>query len=121
MTVRPAERKHTRLAALAASLTLLVTGLVTAAYAAPAHDTLCSETGDATLEVSENELSATFVNHEIEIQDTADDEVDALSAEHLLRPSAAATIREAFAGGDDAIEQTDELARFKRQMYRKDI
>jgi hypothetical protein len=141
MTVKPTERKQTNLAALAASLAL-ATGFVTAAYAAPVRDTLCSKTHDATLEISENELSATLVSHEIEIRDS-DDKVDTLSADHLLGPRAAATIREAFADSDDVTEQTeaqpsdaddtiimntrvpgfsdDELARFKRQMYRKDI
>jgi hypothetical protein len=140
MTVRPTERKTINLAAFAASLAL-ATGFMTAASAAPVHNTLCSETRDATLEVSDNELSATLVNHELEIQDA--DGVDALSASHLLRPRAAATIREAFADSDDETEQPeakqaeaddtvimntrvpglsdDEMARFKRLMYRKDI
>lgn len=141
MTVRPTRQKQTNLAALAASL-LLATGFVTAAYAAPVHDTLCSETQDASLEVSENELSPTFVNHEIEGQD-AIAKAKAVSADQLLRPRAAATIREVFSDSDDESEQSsaeqsdaddtvimntrvpgfsdDELARFKRQMYRKDI
>ncbi|MGB5629917.1 MAG: hypothetical protein WBM57_11155 [Woeseiaceae bacterium] len=141
MTVRPTERKTFNLAALAASLAL-ATGFVTAAFAAPSHEPLCSKSRDATLEVSENELSVTLVNHEIEVQQAAD-KVDTLSANHLLRPRAAATIREVFADSDDDTEQPeaqqsdvddtvimntrvpgfsdDELARFKRQMLRKDI
>jgi len=139
MAVRPTERKKINLAALAASLAL-ATGFMTASSAAPVHDRLCSDTHDATLEVSDNELSATLVNHELENQDA---EVDALSADNLLRPQAAATIREAFADSDDESEHVeatqteaddtvimntrvpgfsdDELARFKRQMYRQDI
>lgn len=141
MTVRPTERKAFNLAALAASLAL-ATGFVTAAFAAPSHDPLCSESHDATLEVSENELSITLANHEIENQE-ATDKVDTLSVNHLLRPRAAATIREVFADSDDDTEQPeaqqsdvddtvimntrvpgfsdDDLARFKRQMLRKDI
>jgi hypothetical protein len=141
MTVRPTERKTFNLAALAASLAL-ATGFVTAAFAAPSHEPPCSKSRGATLEVSENELSITLVNHEIEVQQAAD-KVDTLSANHLLRPRAAATIREVFADSDDDTEQPeaqqsdvddtvimntrvpgfsdDELARFKRQMLRKDI
>lgn len=141
MTVRPTERKTFNLAALAASLAL-ATGFVTVAFAAPSHEPICSKSRDATLEVSENELSVTLVNHEIEVQQAAD-KVDTLSANHLLRPRAAATIREVFADSDDDTEQPeaqqsdvddsvimntrvpgfsdDELARFKRQMLRKDI
>jgi len=142
MTVTPTRRRQTNLAALAASL-LLATGFVTTAYAAPVHDTLCSETQDASLEVSENELSPTFVNHEIEDQDAVA-KAKAVSADQLLRPRAAATIREVFSDSDDGSEQSnadeqsdaddtvimntrvpgfsaDDLARFKRQMFRKDI
>jgi hypothetical protein len=141
MAVRPTERKQGNLTALAVSL-VLATGFVTSANGAPVHGTLCSETHDATLEVSEIELTASLVNHEMESQDSAD-KVDTLAADHLLRPRAAATIREVFADGDDEAEQSetaqaeadeavimntrvpgysdDELTRFKRQMYRKDI
>ena len=141
MAVGPARRKQDKLAALAASLALAA-WFVTPAFAAPAHDTLCSDSRDATLEVSENELSATLVNHEMKEPDAAD-KVDALSADHLLSPRAAATIRKVFADSDDEVEESeatqteadetvimntrvpgfsdDELARFKRQMYRKDI
>jgi hypothetical protein len=141
MAVRPTDRKQVNLAALAASLALAA-GLMTSAYAAPVHDTLCSETRDATHEVSDNELASIFVNHDLEDPDTTS-KADTLSAKHLLTPRAAATVREAFADSNDQTEQPeakqaeaddtvimntrvpgfsdDELARFKRQMYRKDI
>jgi len=141
MAVRPLERKQGKLAALAVSL-VLATSFVTTASGAPVRDMLCSETHDATLEVSRIELTASLVNHDMEDQDTAD-KVDSLAADHLLRPRAAATMREVFADSDDEAEQTeaeqaeadeavimntrvpgysdDELTRFKRQMYRKDI
>ena len=141
MTARPIGRKQGNLAALAASLAL-ATGFVTAAHAAPVHETLCSDKRDATREVSENELSITLINHEVEDQEAAE-KVDVLSAEHALRPRAVATIREVFADSEDEAEPAkteqsdaddtvimntrvpgfsdDELARFKRQMYRKDI
>ena len=141
MAVGPTRRKQDKLAVLAAGFALAA-WFVTPAFGAPAHDTLCSESRDATLEVSENELSATLVNHEMKEQD-ATDRVDALSADHLLSPRAAATIRKVFADSDDEAEEAeatqtdadetvimntrvpgfsdDELARFKRQMYRKDI
>jgi hypothetical protein len=141
MAERPTKRKQANLAALAASLAL-ATGFVTAADAAPLHDTLCGVSDDATLEVSDNELSATLVSHDIEAEETAD-KVDELSADHILRPRAIATIREVFADSEENVETSatkpseaddtvimntrvpgfsdDELARFKRQMYRKDI
>lgn len=142
MAVRPSEQKQGNLAALAVGL-VLATGFVTSAHGAPVHGTLCSETHDATLEVSRNELTASLVNHEMEGQDAADEKMDTLAADHLLRPRAAATIREVFADRDDEAEPSDaaeneadeavtmntrvpgysdaELMRFKRRMYRKDI
>ena len=142
MAVQPSEQKQGNLAALAVSL-VLAAGFMTSANGAPVHATLCSETHDATLEVSQIELTASLVNHEMESQDAADDKVDSLAADHLLRPRAAATIREVFADSDDEAESSDaaeseadealimntrvpgysddELMRFKRQMYRKDI
>lgn len=139
MTVRPTERNQGNIAALAASLALAI-AFVSPAIGAPVHGTLCSETREAaTLEISENELTASLVNHEIEDQENVDD----LAADHLLRPRAAATISEVFADSDDETEQPeaeqsdaddsmimntrvpgfsdDEMARFKRQMFRKDI
>lgn len=141
MAVGPTRRKLDKLAVLATGLALAA-WFVTPAFGAPVHDTLCNESRDATLEVSEYELSATLVNHEMKEQ-VATDRVDAPSADHLLSPRAAATIREVFADSDDEAEESeatqtdaddtvimntrvpglsdDELARFKRQMYRKDI
>jgi len=141
MAVGPTRRKQDKLAVLAAGLALAA-WFATPAFGAPAHDALCNESRDATLEVSENELSATLINHEVTEQDAAD-RVDILSADHLLSPRAAATIRKVFADSDDEVEESeatqteadetvimntrvpgfsdDELARFKRQMYRKDI
>ncbi len=113
MAVRPTERKQGNIAAVAASL------LLTALVAAP-----------------------TLASHDVVEPDSAD-KVDVLSADHLLKPRVEATVREVFADSDDEAEpaeavQTeadepvimntrvpgvsdDELARFKRQMYRKDI
>ena len=141
MAVRPVERKQGNIIALAVSL-VLATGFVSSASGAPVHDRLCSDSHDATLEVSENELTASLVSHDMQEQD-ADDKVETLAADHLLRPSAAATIREVFADSDSETDQSDaaqeeaedtvimntrvpgysdnELARFKRQMLRNDI
>ena len=110
--------------------------------AAPAYDTLCENTHSATLEVAQNELTAAPVSHDVE-QDSPADKVDVLSADHLLKPSVEAIVREAFADTDDEedVSETshteaedpvmmntrvpgvsdDELARFKRQLLRKDI
>lgn len=141
MAVPPTGRKQGNIAAVAASL--LLTALIAApALAAPAYKALCDKTHDATLEVSKNELTSTLVSHDLVEPDSAD-KVDVLSADHLLKPRVEATVREVFADSDDEAEpaeavQTeaddpvimntrvpgvsdDELARFKRQMYRKDI
>lgn len=145
MAVRPTERKQGTIAAVAASLVLtaLVATLSAApALAAPALESLCDKTHNATLEVSEIQLTATPVSHDTVETDSAA-KVDVLSADHLLKPRVEATIREVFADSDDETKaaedvQTeaddpvimntrvpgvsdDELARFKRQMYRKDI
>jgi len=145
MAVRPTGRKQGNIAAVAASLllTALVATLSAApTFAAPAYEALCNKTHDATLDVSENELTATPVSHDVVEPDSAD-RVDVLSADHLLKPRVEATVREVFVDSDDEAEPAeavpteaddpvimntrvpgvsdDELARFKRQMYRKDI
>lgn len=140
MAGRPTERKHVTLAALAAGFAL-ATGFMASASGAPVRGGLCSDDAqEATLEVPKGELSATLVNHELE-GSAVSEKVDALSADQLLTPSAAAEIREVFgdseteqadaadADADDAVIMNtrvpgysdDELARFKRQMFRKDI
>ena len=138
MAVRPTERNQGNIAVLAASLALAVI-FVSPAVGAPVQGTLCGEPGDATLDISESELTASLINHEFESQD----EDGRLTADQLLRPLAAATIHKVFADSDDESEPTeaepaeadesiimntrvpgfsdDELARFKRQMLRKDI
>ena len=141
MAVRPTERKQGTIAAVAASL-VLTAWIAAPALAAPAHESLCDKTHDATLEVSETQLTAIPVSHDTVETDSAA-KVDVLSADHLLKPRVEATVREVFADSDDETKaaedvQTeaddpvimntrvpgvsdDELARFKRQMYRKDI
>lgn len=141
MAVRPPGHKQGNIAGFTACLALAA-WIASPALAAPAHDTLCDKTHDATLEVAENQLTATPVSHDVE-QDASADKVDVLSDDHLLKSSVEAIVREVFADGEDEADpaeavQTDaddpvimntrvpgvsddELARFKRQMYRKDI
>lgn len=141
MAIRPPGHRQGNIAASTACLVLaaLIAG---PALAAPAHDALCDKSHDATLDVSENQLTATAVSHDVE-QEASADNVDILSDDHLLKSSVEAIVREAFADDEDDAElaealQTDaddpvilntrvpgvsddELARFKRQMFRKDI
>ncbi len=141
MAIRPPGHKQGKIAGITASL-VLAAWFASPALAAPARDAICDDGHDATLDVREQQLTATPVSHDME-QETAADEVDVLSADHLLKPSVEAIIREVFTDGEDETESTeaiqteaddpvimntripgvsdDELARFKRQMYRRDI
>ena len=128
-----------------ASIALLLTCAWFAApvmAAAPAHETLCDKTHRATLNVNQSELTATRVSHDAE-DVTSPTDVDALAADHILKSSVKATVREVFPdsdaepesadvaepSADDAVLMNtrvpglsdDALARFKRQMLRKDI
>lgn len=139
MAVRPTERKQGKIAAGAVSL-VLAAWIAAPALAAPAYEAICNKAHNATLEVSADELTAATVSHDVVATDSAD-KVDVLSADHLLKPRVEATVREVFAddetepaeavqteADDSVIMNTrvpgvsdDELARFKRQMYRRDI
>ena len=121
---------------------VLAAWIASPALAAPAYETLCEKTHNATLDIARNELTASPVSHDVEPEASAD-KVEVLSADHLLKPSVEAIVREAFADSDDEDDASDtvqteaedpvimntrvpgfsddQLARFKRQMYRKDI
>ena len=126
----------------AAALTLLLlTGIFAVpVLAAPGYDILCDDHHEATLDVSADELTARPVSHELEAQKNQDAET--VSADQLLKPRFDATVREIFAEEDDeeTLQESDaetddpaalrirvpgvtdeELVRFKRQMYRRDI
>lgn len=130
MAVRPRKPQQGTTASAAAAF-VLAGWFAAPALAAPDHDILCDESHDATLEVTERELSATPVNTSEELLEN-----------HLLKPRVEATAREVFseidedADGDDPdkSEADDapvesvipslpnaEMLRIKRQMYRRDI
>ncbi|MDJ0709895.1 MAG: hypothetical protein QNJ14_05880 [Woeseiaceae bacterium] len=127
----------------AGSLALLVLTSVFAVpvLAAPDHDILCDDHHEATLEISPSQLSATTVSHDPSTVDS-DDSAETVSADRLLKPRFDATVREIFS--DDEVEEDaeeveveaedpaalrirvpgvsdEDLVRFKRKMYRRDI
>lgn len=129
MATQPRAPQHGRTAA-AAALLVAVGWLTGPAIAAPEPDLFCADDLDATLNVSDTELSATPVNTSI-----------GLLGNHLLKPRVKATAREVFADDDGADSEVateesavdapsepvsnsstdDQATPFKRQMYRRDI
>ncbi len=111
--------------------------------AAPDHDILCEDHHQATLEIAATELVVSPVSHEPETA-AAVDETQPVSADRLLRPRFDATVREIFADDDDETEveaeetesvtedpavlrirvpgvSDEDLVRYKRRMFRRDI
>jgi hypothetical protein len=145
MAVRQTASKQSE---IAATLALLALG---AWYSAPAlaasdHDILCEESHSATLQVARNELIPRPVSHDVDsshIADMTSSSSDILSKDPVLKKRVDATVREVFADteseplteAETAGEPDDndilephaprmsdgQFARFKRQMYRKDI
>jgi hypothetical protein len=114
-----------------ATAALVVAAWFTApVFAAAAPDLLCNDPMSATLEVAEDDLTATPVSNNEEAM-----------KDHLLKPRVKAAVREVFSEGDEddieeldieAIEEDPAKARIermsdgepvpvKRQMYRRDI
>ena len=140
MVGRPSEPKRGNTAATAALLVLA--GLLAGpAQAAPDHEILCDESHNATLDVATTELTAQPVSHEPE--SSTPDDSDTPTADQLLKPRFDATVREIFAEEEEESEPAEiveeeaedpallrirvpgvsdeDLVRFKRQMYRRDI
>jgi len=145
MAVRQTASKQGK---IAAALALLALGAwyATPALAASDHKFLCEESHSATLEVARNELTARPVSHDVDASDIADltsSSSDILSKDHVLKKRVDEAVREVFADtereslteAETAGEPDDadilepyaprmsdgQFARFKRQMYRKDI
>ena len=118
--------------------------LATSAFAAPAlaapdHDILCDEPHEATLDISAEELTALPVSHDINVPKKETD-AETVSADQLLKPRFDATVQEIFAEDEEDLDESEtddeepsalrirvpgvseeDLVRFKRQMYRRDI
>ena len=130
MAPRPKEPQRGNTAALAAVLTLAMWA-ATPALATSDRDIRCDDEQQATLEVSDQALSATPAN-------TSDE----LLENHLLKPRVDATLREIFNDSEDApttddatqgdvnasdsepaVRSTSEEDQtpLKRRMYRRDI
>ena len=121
-------------------LLLLTSGFAVPALAAPDHDAFCDGHDEANLEISAAELAATPVSHELD--DPERNESETVSADQLLKPRFDAMVREVFVEdeNEEGLEEAqieadepaalrirvpgvsdDDLVRFKRQMYRRDI
>ena len=125
------------------ALLLLTSGFAVPVLAAPNHDILCDDQHEATLDISAEELATRPVSHELETQKNAEN-TETVSASQLLKPRFDATVREVFAEDEEDVQESeteaeaeveepaalrirvpgisdDDLVRFKRQMYRRDI
>jgi hypothetical protein len=145
MAVRPSEPKQGKVSAAAV---LLLAGLFAGPVCgAPNHEIICDDAHDATLEISSDELTASTVSHELENDDVAAEiasEMGILPQGHALKPNVEAAVRDMFTDSekdsaahdvneaqesDTAVIMNtrvpgisdDQLARIKRQMFRKDI
>lgn len=145
MAVRQPLPQHARITASAVAL-LLAAGAAPVLGAA-STDLLCPDAADATLAIPATELSAATVSHESTPSESATrDNTAEISPTHVLRPQVKAAIRDVFSATveerETAVEDTvvpedrdetprmntrvpgiadNELLRYKRQMYRRDI
>ncbi len=138
MVGRPDTPKQGKTTATLALL-LLAGGFAVPVLAAPDHTILCDDHHEATLDISAEELSAKPVSHELDAQKN-EENTENVSADQLLKPRFDATVREIFAEDDEEAAESeaeaeepkalrirvpgvsdDDLVRFKRQMYRRDI
>ena len=132
---------------LIAAAALLLSAWSLTASAASGYQALCPDTDSATLEISDTELNAnTTARDGLPESSVGDDTGDALGASQLLQPGPKAALSEAFTDteattvsgvdevvspqvSDDAVHMNtrvpgvadDELTRYKRQMFRRDI
>ncbi len=139
MAGRPETPKQGNTAATL-TLVLLTCGFAVPVLAAPDHAIFCDDHHEATLDISDTELTAMPVSHELEARKGKDAET--VSADQLLKPRFDATVRKVFTEeeSEEELQETDtevddpaalrirvpgvtdeELVRFKRQMYRRDI
>ncbi|MDJ0750397.1 MAG: hypothetical protein QNJ11_13000 [Woeseiaceae bacterium] len=139
MVGRPETPKQGNTAASLA-LVLLTCGFAVPVLAASDHDVFCDDHREATLDISAAELTAKPVSHELETENSKNTET--VSADQLLKPRFDATVRKVFTDeeSEEELQETDaevddpaalrirvpgvtdeELVRFKRQMYRRDI
>lgn len=140
MAVGPTAPKRGNIAATAAVL-LLAGCLAAPVLAAPDHGLACSDDRAVTLDVASHELVPT--SHEVsgnEEPETVATTIESVAADHLLKPRVEAAARKVFADDNasrdakvaepegDEVTQTrlrrvsdNELAPFRRQMFRKDI
>jgi hypothetical protein len=145
--------KSTQQNNFAAGMALLVlAGFFTApTLAATSAKIDCPDAEKATLDVSDNALTAGFVSNNIASASATEDKIEFTPSDSLLAPRAAAAIRDAFdsprslpmagtdskpaaAESDDEIKTPDagmdtelpgvsreDFLRYKKQMYRRDI
>ena len=117
------------------ALLLLAGGFAMPALAAPDHTILCEDHHEATLDISADALATRPVSHELDAQKDPDN-TETVSADQLLKPRFDATVREIFAEDEEEAQEAEEpkalrirvpgvtdeeLVRFRRQMYRRDI
>ena len=146
MTGRQSMPGQGRYFAAAAAIALVVALHAGPAVAASSTPVKCDDIADITLDIAASDLKAHIVSHEIDAKGVENeksvDESDALSSTHYLAPRVEAVLRKVFkkdtatpvadrpiADSDKQPEMNtripgisdDELARHKRQMYRKDI
>jgi len=113
------------------------------AFAATSSSALCDDVADLTFRVPAKELQANEVSHDVDTKVVAKTEhaIDTLPPSHYLAPRVNAALREMFKDKTAALSDSDttegsnppvmktyvpgvsdeELAQYKRQMYRTDI
>lgn len=130
---------------LIAAAVLLLSAWTVSASAASGYQALCPDTESATLEIRDTELDAITADG-LPASAVGDDTSDAVAASQLLQSGPEAALSEAFTdsdaatvsgvdeavspqAGDDTVSintrvpgvADDELTRYKRQMFRRDI
>jgi hypothetical protein len=140
MAARQPMPKQGRSFAAGAAILVLVAWHAEPATASSNMPVSCDDVAAVSFEVPASDLNAAVVNHEVDAKGIKDAEsaekTDALSPDHYLAPRVESVLREVFKDSATPIVDRDkqpamntrvpgvsddELARYKRQMYRTDI
>lgn len=138
MARRQSTSRRVRIFAASAAIALLAASHAGAASASSNTPVMSDDAADGTLDIPASELTRRIVSHEIDAEGIKKpgpaEESEALSATHYLAPRVAAVLRKVFKDTEIPIAESsadintgvpgvsdNQLARYRRQMYRTDI
>ncbi len=143
MAARQSMPKQGKSFAAGAALLMIAAWHAGPAFASSNSPSLCDDVADLAFAVPEKQLQANAVSHEVDAKgaEKSDIVIESVSRSHILAPRVEAALRRVFEDATTPLADSDkattdeapvmntrvpgvsdeELARYKRQMYRTDI